>query len=183
MKLCDGCPSAMAFWIGRPKQERTARRDRLVTRLFGADCESPSFSENTRAHGHATLAAEQRNLTLLVQCKRTSHSTRRIYAATLMVKRMSRCVRVGPPAPSKRPPSRVQSPRNSESPFRRERYRGALLREFYFCPGHISKASSSFPFRAARHQHARRQVGVHCSGRRRRVGAFSHRRGRDGRSA
>jgi hypothetical protein len=45
MKLCDGCPSAMAFWIGRPKQERTTRRDRVVTRLFGADCESPSFSE------------------------------------------------------------------------------------------------------------------------------------------
>jgi hypothetical protein len=40
-------------------------------------------------------AAERR----LTQCKRTSHSTRRIYAATLMVKRMSRSVRAGPPAP------------------------------------------------------------------------------------
>jgi hypothetical protein len=35
----------------------------------------------------------------LVQCKPTSHSTRRIYAATLMMKRMSRSVRSGPPAP------------------------------------------------------------------------------------
>jgi len=30
--------------------------------------------------------------------KRTSHSTRRVYAATLMVKRMSRSVRAAPPA-------------------------------------------------------------------------------------
>jgi hypothetical protein len=35
----------------------------------------------------------------LVQCKPTSHSTRRNYAATLMMKRMSRSVRSGPPAP------------------------------------------------------------------------------------
>ena len=35
----------------------------------------------------------------LHRCKRTSHSSRTIYAATLMVNRMSRSVRVGPPAP------------------------------------------------------------------------------------
>jgi hypothetical protein len=86
--------------------ENRTRRDRVVTQLFGADCESPSFSENPRPHGHAILAAEQRALALLVQCNRTSHSTRRIYAATLV----SRSVRVGPPAA----PTRVSasSPKN-----------------------------------------------------------------------
>jgi len=41
----------------------------------------------------------------LVQCKRTSDSTRRIYATTLMVKQMSRSVRAATSAP----PTRVRA--------------------------------------------------------------------------
>jgi hypothetical protein len=48
----------------------------------------------------------------LHRCKRTSHSSRRIYAATLMVNRMSRSVRVGPPAPSL-----ARFPRKFQFPF------------------------------------------------------------------
>jgi hypothetical protein len=52
-----------------------------------------------------------------------------------------------------------------------------------FALGTSARHRVRFLFRAARHQHTRRQVGVHCPGRRRRVGAFSHRLARDGRSA
>ncbi len=41
-----------------PVRRLAHRRDGVVARLFDADSESPSFSENPRSHGRATLAAE-----------------------------------------------------------------------------------------------------------------------------
>jgi hypothetical protein len=57
-----------------------------------------------------------------------------------MMKRMSRSVRSGPPAPSERPPNRFQSPRDPESrPLRRERDSRAVFRQFNYFPGHVGE--------------------------------------------
>ena len=77
----------------------------------------------------------------------------------------------------------VPIPRHSEVPSGVSAIAVQCFESSAFGLGTSARHRVRFLFRAARHQHGRRQVGVPCPGRRRRVGAFSHRRARDGRSA
>jgi hypothetical protein len=81
------------------------------------------------------------------------------------------------------PPRRFQSPATRKVPSGVSVIAMQCFESSAFALGTSARHRVRFLFRAARHQHARRQVGVHCLGRRRRVGAFSPRRARDGRSA
>jgi predicted nucleic acid-binding protein len=54
---------------GNSVRRLTHRRDGFVTRLFDADSESASFSENTWAHGCTTLAAELARVVLWIELR------------------------------------------------------------------------------------------------------------------